>query len=811
MLIRKNILTYLVLLILVACASAKEPFEVNPDETYGKYELHKGYTIIRGERYGVRPTGQDNMEFKWMYTPASNIGAVQVGDLNNDEHPEVLVGLDTGHIIVLDYTGHYLKQFYIGNSSEIGKIYSIAVSDIDNDGNANIIVGLGGARKVFTYSKTGYETSYEGAGSIEMSENVLYKVIRNFGGIFALDNKGRQLWNYTQPDSINIVKTRKIPGSDEDIIYAGMGERTIFTYNRFGDYTVRKRECYDIDVVNETTYHDEEHCTCENCEWYPDPSDPEGGECLDTYSYERCSWTEVTLQGWNLVDEPIFNGTLLVFDNKGELKASKEVLGYDENGNLLRDYDYNVRDIEFGDITDAKDEDIIIASDIGTLYAINQDNISGITTVPVFWQINISGAAKAIATGDLDEDRSTDIIAGNNNGEVFRFNKDGAVIWMQKVKDVITDIKIEDLEDDGITDIIVSSRDKKMYVMDPGGVIVWKQSVEEDLYETIITDFERNTLKDLISVSTKNITCYELSEFFVMRKRGTTLYEKAYNQVQIGDYTTAMIYVQKAKDIFEKIKDQDNIGRTIILIEKINEEFILYKKHEAEQYYQEALSYYSINDLEEAMKNAERAKKLYTDIEDEKGIESMDNFIEQIRKEKVIRKKMEADGLYTKALSFKTLRNYSQAIEYAKKARDIYEKIKYFNGTIKSDELVIDIGDMHYRNADRYFRAKDYKHALYMSNEALTYYNIVEDNTSIYKVTLLIERINNESNRPRTREYNLDYTMMLGIAIVILIIALVILRKRSSGKSKVISETPGDMDPLRELEKLEAIPDEKKY
>ncbi|MFC2162408.1 FG-GAP repeat domain-containing protein [Candidatus Altiarchaeota archaeon] len=797
---RYNTQTVLIILAILTLTSAGQTLrDGNPERRYGNWEFDHGYTIIPGERYGIRPETRENMEFKWVYTTPGRIGALKAEDIDNDGATDILVGLYTGHLLILDQSGRYKSQFYLGNASVIGRIYSIDTADLDMDGRKEIILGLGGAKTTFTYSKSGFEAPEDGIGGLRRKDVVLYKVIRNFGGIYAINNKGKHLWNYTTSDSINSVKAARRVANEKPTIYAGLGDITTYVYNRFGSYTIRNWECEDIDIANESTYYDLAHCNCDGCNWYLNPSEPEGGECFRSYSYERCLWKDQSAKGWNLTEEPVFNGSLLVLDSEGNLLDTKEFVYSSIDGSESVKADNNIMDVELGRVTGNQVPDIIVASENGNVYVMNQTNrtdLKDLWSVQRYFKITYSDeklgkdsdlgiAIRSIAVNDINGDGNDDIIVGTNIGDVLSINHKGEPGWRQKIDDIVTDIEIQDIEDDGFNDIILSSRDKKVYIMDPNGNINWKHSFRNDIYGLEITDLDKNNIKEIIVYSRNNITCMQLTEFYVKRRKGMTYYTTAGDSLNLGDYTKAMIYAQKAKQMFEDINDQDNLGRTSILIDGIGDDLVEYKKHEADRYYQTALSAYSVNDFDTALQYARKSEELYKEINSENGIGIINSLVDQIKKEQLTRTKIEADGYYTKALSLKILKNITASLEYIDKAKIIYDRIKYYNGSIECTQLIIDIGNDYMRKAEHGYRTRDYPVSIEYANLAAKMYQKAEDNSSLKRVENLIEKVDTEMKNPPQEGLGIDYRLIIG-AVFILLVAGILFSKRRKPEFEMI-------------------------
>jgi len=148
-------------------------------------------------------------ETLWSFTADGIARSVCAGDLDGDGVPEVLVGSDDEHVYVLDAGGTELARHHcdlplrVGTSSvRYPKVGTLAVGDLEGDGQADIIVGLLNGNLVR------YDTSFNllwrhdriehGSGELELldldGDGTLEILAANhYGSVEIFDATGKQL------------------------------------------------------------------------------------------------------------------------------------------------------------------------------------------------------------------------------------------------------------------------------------------------------------------------------------------------------------------------------------------------------------------------------------------------------------------------------------------------------------------------------------------------------------------------------------------------------------------------------------------
>jgi len=145
------------------------------------------------------------------------------------------------------------------------------------------------------------------------------------------------------------------------------------------------------------------------------------------------------------------------------------------------------------------------------------------------------------------------------------------------------------------------------------------------------------------------------------------------------DYEGVGSYAGKAKEIYIKIDEKDGVVDCNSLIMKVD------KYLNATDLYEKASRHLELRHYENASQYADRAKKLYLELDDKEMVAECERIVDTTMKYPI------AEGLYQKATEFYDDRKYDKAIEYIRKAKGIYLELNDENGIQKCDSLLSEI------------------------------------------------------------------------------------------------------------------------
>ena len=724
-----------------------------------------------------------NLDTKWSYNMGKAIRDIQLTDTTNDGKNEIIIGLENNSVITLNSFGRKINEFSLGNASAIGSIYCMYTADVDEDGENELIFGLGGAKQTRTYDPHGFTIDTEDSKLIP-SDKVLYRVIRYSGGVQVTEKDGTLVWRYLTLDSvkaISYVRTEK----DGGFVVAGVGDQALYTYNELTTKTETGKVCSTEEITdemsgwtNQTLCEDPSKCCaardgCYDCvsKW-----DAEDEVCYRSYSQTTCGIEETTGdEEWHYITYKNYTSDVVLLDKNGRQTKKIQIISKDpQTGKAIPDADSTVRAIATSKREDNINPEFIIATNSGEVTAFSSLNISGLKQI---WMTSIGNEIRAVSSEDINDDSLAEVIAGNSLGVIYALNNKGETIWKQRVDDAITDICPADVESDSTIDVVVASRDMRIYAYDASGTILWTQYVGEPIYGMIVEDLDDNELQDFIVYTTGNVTRYQANEYYIKKFRADKKYNEAYESFEIGDYTKASIYVDMAKEMYEQINDKDNIPRCDLLRKSIDEEFKLKNKKEADRYYNLALEYYTAGNLETALDDISNARTIYEKLGDDTGVKKCDDFKQTITEDRKSQQKLIADGYYTKSVSLSNFENYTEALKMLDEAKRIYESIGHYNETIRCDMLVLSFAERHMKLAERAYESADYEKTIsYAAFAEELYDKLGREDGKVNAAELANNAREAIKNNTGEKRQNTDYTTYIIVAAVILTLVFIYTR-----------------------------------
>lgn len=761
-------------------------------------EYQAGYSLIRGESLPVRPVGpQPNVREKWRIELNKTVRGMDVADYNLDGRKELVIATHDNTVYFIRPDGELETAWNIGNPNVTGSVYDILVGDIDHDFAVDLVVATGRAKSVKEYSKNEIiPASGENEIGVTHLDKVLYKITRNLGSIRVYNMSGHEKMRRDFLEGVRTLTDYRAPGGSRYVV-AGIGEMTIYTYNEQTDKEFFEKTWEDMEP-GDTKVDCIVECGSEmtpDGAWiyycgFDDASDPPRCCCRESTGTEPY---------WELVDYGVRNGTFNVFTHTGQQKGYLDFSSFSEEyvGSL------NVREIEIADLHDDQKQDAVVGLDNGRLVNLN---ISDLENLRINWDMDLAGGVTSLDTGKLEPGIPPLIAVGDREGYLYVKDGYGANKWVSRLNGVVVDIMFMDIEDDEEVDIVAASRNNKLYVFNGEGDLQWQYDSDTPHYSFILQDIDDNGLRDIIISTDRGLMALELTEFYVKTHRAETFYRQAEKLFTQGELTDSRIKVERAKSLFEQAGDRDNVPKCENLIGKLDNEIRVNKKREADVNYDKALSYYALNRFNESILYLNRARVIYVEIMNEPGVKKVDSMISQINREAVLSRKLRADSLYNKALTFKNFGNISSAVVFADQAKEIYEEIGYYNGSVKADLLVKQIADNEFHRANTQFTLRRYQRALTHAENANKLYKRVSHYNRSAETEMLIRDIQAAIDQPRDIKVsgNRSYTTYIigALAVVILAVSLNWFRKKPVEAPVMFEEPPPtpekDLKPLTE-------------
>lgn len=415
------------------------------------------------------------------------------------------------------------------------------------------------------------------------------------------------------------------------------------------------------------------------------------------------------------------DGNIYIFDNAGNLKKN-----------------YDLGESIWGIFPADVDNDSLTEIVAGSFRGISLIYGNGIR-----WKYKTGGRILDVFSEDFDNDNYKEIIAVSDD-YLYLLRMNGSLIWNKKIENPVGTGAL-DIDNDSKKEIIAVSRNGSIYFLGINGSVEWKSHIEDIILSAYTVD------EKLFVGGDKNAYVFDLNKDYVRNLDAENYYSKSYDYYIKNDYENSGIYAEKAKEIYLEINNTDGIlksGYMLILTKQnlTSEE----KKRVGDLYYDNAVKYLNSNKFEDALLYAERSLRIYSGINYSEGSRRSNLLISEINEGIAKNRKEEANNYYLKALDYyffgKDLRN---STIYAEKAMRIYSELNDSGGISKSESLVLEIkkggmkelSDGYYSIAQDYYNSGDYGNATLYAEKAGEIYLELNDGGGISKSDLLIALI----------------------------------------------------------------------
>ena len=751
-------------------------------------------------------TPRMEVDTRWSRSLGELIADFVVTDVDGDGRMDVIVGLSNNSVISFNHRGTKIGEYFLGNASRIGRIYSMALGDVNGNGQQEVIFGLGGARDMRTYDPHDFQFS---GGSVTHATKVLYRIERFLGSVIVTKKTGEVIWRNPTLDSVRSVGLVKTEFGSPMVV-AGVGDLVLYTYNQATSEIETRSGCIYIPGGGERGWTTQSLCLDEdNC----CPTQKYCTECSASWDdeHEICHATYIEMVcgenlgpsheiGWEYVTYRQYNGSVFFYGGTdGRLIQSHPIVLRDSGGNPIRvrktgrrivtgpgtqEIRYGEVEVNNGinhmvarDINGDGRQNLLAASRNGEFYALEITNIGKTRQM---WKFNLGGEVRAVEAFSRSGVLEMGIIAGNNIGEIAAVDAKGKLMWKQRIDGSVMAIEVLDIDGDETVEIVMVSQDRNIYVLDETGNILSRHNMAEPLFNLFIGDMDINGLVDIVISSERNITRLEMDETYMRRLMADRKYESAYEAYYVRDYTKASAYIDMATRLYEEIDDRAGLQRCAQLRARIDDQFRLVLKGDADKLYNLALNYYAINELDEALENIQKSRGIYSRIDDEQGIEKCDRLTNEITDDIRMQAKIRADGMYARAVSLSNFGDYMEALELLEMAGDIFEQNGFLEDSIKAETRIISIGDKHMEMADSAMDMGDYEGAIAYGNDAKEIYLRVQRDDLAQKAHELVLLAEQGPSKPFS-ELDPEHDMMfyMGIAILVLLFLIILINIRS--------------------------------
>ncbi|MFH1055558.1 MAG: hypothetical protein V1744_05645 [Candidatus Altiarchaeota archaeon] len=253
-------------------------------------------------------------------------------------------------------------------------------------------------------------------------------------------------------------------------------------------------------------------------------------------------------------------------------------------------------------------------------------------------------------------------------------------------------------------------------------------------------------------------------------------------------------YIGEVNALMSKIQDTCSAERMLII---------------AETYYRTSQEYYLQLNLNEALSYANSARNIFFQLKNYVGVSKSDTLIEQIKM--VMRQRSEAESLVASAKAFSMSANFDEALVDASRAGRLYSDMHDNDNTEKVGELVqairdgmdkLDSANKNFNKALNYLQASDYGNTLTSAEAANKLYVEVNYTIGVDESKKVIDTSREELDKQSSQSRN---TMILigVIGIVAVFLALQYLRSKRVMETDLKTRSQqGEEDMRRRNEEL---------
>lgn len=115
----------------------------------------------------------------------------------------------------------------------------------------------------------------------------------------------------------------------------------------------------------------------------------------------------------------------------------------------------------------AGEKEMIIAGSVdGHVYAF--DIYDRENALPI-WEYETAGHVRSIRTGDIDKDKISEVVIGSEDGYVYVLDEVGKLKWKYYVDETIFDVDVYDIDNDSNDEILLGAADGHIYVLNNEG------------------------------------------------------------------------------------------------------------------------------------------------------------------------------------------------------------------------------------------------------------------------------------------------------------------------------------------------------
>jgi hypothetical protein len=110
-------------------------------------------------------------------------------------------------------------------------------------------------------------------------------------------------------------------------------------------------------------------------------------------------------------------------------------------------------------------------------------------------------------------DGGDSLLTGLQNGDLIAWDQEGRRLWKRSLGYWISGVATGDVNGDGLTEIVATTRNGSVYILDENGEILWRWDTNEMLVGAICLDEPKQAARVVLITEAGNLKCYSASGF----------------------------------------------------------------------------------------------------------------------------------------------------------------------------------------------------------------------------------------------------------------------------------------------------------
>ncbi|HEX55052.1 MAG TPA: hypothetical protein ENF49_02875 [Candidatus Altiarchaeales archaeon] len=523
---------------------------------------------------------------KWKYSMEDDITAIYAGSLNDGVS---IITASSNGVYIIDPSGNLIKEYSINFEDNSERIHLIRVFDLDGDDRDEILLGSGWMKTV--------DVEYEYVEEVDL----LYRKHEGDGNLYIIDDD--EIESIEIDNWVREIEFTDIDGDGEKEIIVVSGSYGRNFYKKYTDIPYVVEYCWYENYTKYAGDYNETECndSCPTCFW-----DYENDRCLKIVQKEVCDTNITTRKGWNFTEYPSRSGSLKIFDKDYNIKVENESDRLFLSATICNLY----HDLDSEFIIGSEGKIHIISQDLVILHEYSAPgDIERIFSVDVDDDGNYDFIFSFLVTEGVTTGVSGIMAIDREGNEIWQETFD------EEISDVVLELHNEsvfnkiivasgellyflDIHGNILRDSTLRDGYKKLNNVRNINSI----DVDDDGYNEII-------------LSCGNaLYLYALPSEFTSRENADRFYELAEDYYNSEDIKNALLYLNKSMQIYMEIEDDEGVKRCKELLDRIQSKIIEEKKEEGDSHYSKALIHYAHGEYESAKMELETAREIYYGI-----------------------------------------------------------------------------------------------------------------------------------------------------------------------------------------------------